>query len=123
MEVNHTERVVVRVRCADLTELRNVLDALRSRRVGDGRNHLVRREVDHVGLIRGEMSGNQVVVVRVNREVVEPFSPRTGEVELRDLFQGLPTRSTRADTQERAKDKRRSLPKGFVVSHEVAPLM
>jgi len=68
-------------------ELRHVLDAFRTRCISDGGDDFVRAEVYDVRLPRGEMRGNQVVVIHIDREVVEAFARRPGQIELRHLLQ------------------------------------
>lgn len=67
--------------------------------MASGRGHyLVRPNVDHVSLVCGEMRRNQVMVIRINREVVEALSTRSVNVELRNLLQGLSECSLRTHT-------------------------
>jgi hypothetical protein len=44
-------------------------------------------------LVRGEVGGNQVVVIRVNGEVVEPFATRTRKINRGDLSKRLTLRN------------------------------
>ena len=66
-EVNHTDGVVVCVRGVELLEFRNVFNSLDAGCVGYDRNDAVCPQVDHIGLVCGEVRGDQVVIVLINR--------------------------------------------------------
>ena len=57
-EVNHTNRVVVRVRGVELLEIRNVLHSLDPGCVGYDCNDAVSPQVDHICLFRGHVRGD-----------------------------------------------------------------
>src|SRR5882762_591898 len=75
LEVNYTDGVVVCVRGVELFEFSHIFNAFGTRCIGYDRNDTVCAQVDHVGLVRGEVRGDQVVIVLINRQVIKPLSP------------------------------------------------
>ena len=70
-------------------KLWNVLDAFRTRRVGHCSDDFVCTKVDHIRLSGGEMRGDQVVVVRIERQIVESLSAWARQFECGDLLERL----------------------------------
>jgi hypothetical protein len=77
----------VRVGRVELLEFRDVFDAFGPRRVGDRSDNLVCGKVNDIRLVSREMRGYQVMVVRVDREIVEELARRPRKIKLRDLLQ------------------------------------
>jgi hypothetical protein len=81
-QANDTDCVVARVRRIEFLQLWDIFHAFCAGCVGNGCHHFVRPQVDYICLPCPEMGREQVAIVGVNREIVEPLSGRPGQVEL-----------------------------------------
>ena len=80
LQVDDANCVVMRVRRIELLEFRNIFHAFGAGRVANRRHDFVRSELNDICPIRRKMCRNQVVVVGVDRQVVEALSSRSREV-------------------------------------------
>jgi len=103
-QVHHSDGVVVGIRGVELLELRNVLHSFGTGRVRDRRNDFVRAEIADVRLPCGEVRGQHIMIVVINREVVKALASRSWQVELGDR----PERLAEYCCCERATEKKQS---------------
>src|SRR5436190_22017556 len=87
LEVDYTDGVVVCVRGVELFEFRYIFNAFGTRCIGYDRDDTVCAQVDHIGLVRGEVRRDQVAIVLINRQVIKPLSPWTWQVKRGDFLQ------------------------------------
>src|SRR5207248_11750282 len=87
LEINYTDGVVVCVRGVELFKFRHIFNAFGTRRIGYDRNDTICAQVDHVGLVRGEVRGDQVVIVLINRQVIKPLPPWAWQIKRGDFLQ------------------------------------
>src|SRR5713101_4492944 len=85
----------VPVRGVDLLALRDIGNALDTGNAGDRLHDSIGVQINHIQETCSEMSGKQVVVIVVNREVVESTPWRSRQVDHRRTFQGGPSQLTR----------------------------
>jgi len=74
LHVHDANGVVTGVRRVKLLQFGDVFDAFRPRSLGNSGDDFVRGEVDHICLPGSEMRGNQIVVVRIDGEIVKALS-------------------------------------------------
>src|SRR5439155_2267896 len=92
-----------------LLKLRNVFDACLTRRVSHGCDYFVCTKVDHVRLSRSKVRGHQVVLVRINHQIVKSLSARARQVESGELLECLAV--CRIHAAEQKKCTNRGLPR------------
>src|SRR5207249_6895726 len=76
------------VRGIDLPAFGDVGNAFDARHVTDGLDHRIRPQIHYVQEAGAEMGREQVVVVLIDRQIVETLAWRARELELGDLAQG-----------------------------------
>jgi hypothetical protein len=86
-EIDHADLVFSPVRRVNLLALGDVCDAFDAGHSADGLDHRVRPKVDYVQEPGGEMSRQQIVVVFIDRQIIEALAGRPWELELRNLSQ------------------------------------
>src|SRR6185503_4248752 len=86
-EIDHADLVFSPVRRVNLLALGNVCYAFDAGHSADALDHRVRPKIDYVQESGGEMSRQQVVVVFIDRQIIEALAGRPWELELRNLSQ------------------------------------
>ena len=123
LQINDADGVVARIRRVDFFELRHVLDPLGARCIGNCCHHFVRTEVNHIRLPSCQMSGNKVVIVRVDRQIIESFSARPWQIKLRGALEGLAEQIRRTKTAEQKKNAKSKSQRKQPRLHQVLPVM
>src|SRR5207248_2189221 len=86
-QIDDTNLVFSPVRGIDLPAFGDVGNAFDTRHVTDGLDHRVRPQIHYVQEAGAEMGREQVVVVLIDRQIVEALARRARELELGDLAQ------------------------------------
>ncbi len=102
LQIDDADGVVARIGRVKFLQLRNVFDPFGPRCVGDGADHAVGSQVNHICLSGPEVRGEQIAIVGVHGQIVESLPARTGQVEFGDHSQRRDGRRERYAHTERS---------------------